>query len=321
MSLSKDESKGSDMSIDFEPAYITLHRSGDLKKRAEELLNSLSECHLCPRECGVNRKAEEKGICRAPYEVYISSFHPHFGEEPPLVGRNGSGTIFFTHCSLRCVFCINYEISHLGEGYMGSINKLAEAMLILQKQKGCHNINFVTPTHYMPYILMAIDIAAEKGLNVPIVYNTCGWEKVEMLKFLDGVVDIYLPDFKYYDGEMAAKYSAGAKNYPEITKAALLEMHRQVGVAITPIDGIMRRGLMIRHLVMPNNVSGSLEVMRWIAKNLPLNTYINIMSQYTSVYKAKYFREIARRITQEEYLEVVYEAKRLGFTNLEIQGI
>jgi len=304
-----------------EPSYIKLHRSGELRKRAEELLKSLKECRLCPRDCGADRVSGEFGVCRAPFDVYISSFHPHFGEEPPLVGSNGSGTIFFTHCSLRCVFCINYEISHLGEGYKVSYEELARAMLILQKQKGCHNINVVTPTHYMPHILMALDIAVSKGLSVPVVYNTCGYEKIEFLKYLDGVVDIYLPDFKYFSSEMAKKYSAGASDYPEITKKAFLEMHRQVGVLKTSQRGIALRGLMVRHLVMPNNVSGSIEFLRWMSKNLPPDTYINIMSQYMPVYKAKDFPEIARRINRKEYSEVVDEAKRLGFTNLEIQGM
>lgn len=313
--------KISKTSNESEPSYIRLYKRGELRKRAEELLKSLKECRLCPRDCGVNRISGELGTCRAPYDVYISSFHPHFGEEPPLVGTNGSGTIFFTHCSLRCVFCINYEISHLGEGYKVSFEELAKAMLILQKQKGCHNINVVTPTHYMPHILMALDIAASKGLSIPIVYNTCGWEKVEILKYLDGVVDIYLPDFKYYNPDMAKKYSAGASDYPDVTKNALLEMHRQVGVLKTNHRGIAQRGLMIRHLVMPNNVSGSKDVLKWISENLPKDTYINIMSQYTPVYKAKDYPEIARRITRSEYFEVVDEAKRLGFTNLEIQGM
>jgi putative pyruvate formate lyase activating enzyme len=318
--LNMSENKN-EMRESFEPAYTKLHKSGELRKRAEMLLESLKNCNLCPRECGVDRVSGELGVCRAPFDVYISSAHPHFGEEPPLVGTNGSGTIFFTHCSLRCVFCINYEISHLGEGYKVSYEKLADAMLRLQKVMGCHNINLVTPTHYMPQILMALDIAASKGLSVPVVYNTSGWEKVEMLKYLDGVVDIYMPDFKYYDSEMSSKYSAGAGSYPEITKKAILEMHRQVGVLKVSPRGIAQRGLIIRHLVMPNNVSGSKDVMRWISQNLPEDTYINIMSQYMPVYKAKEYPEIGRRITYNEYYEVVDEVKRLGFTNLEIQGM
>ena len=192
-------------------------------------------------------------------------------------------------------------------------------MLNLQKL-GCHNINLVTPTHYSPQIILALDIAAGKGLRLPLVYNTCGWERLEILKMLDGIVDIYLPDFKYSDGNMAAKYSSGAAGYPEITEEALLEMHRQVGVAKPAKDGLIYKGLMIRHLVMPNNVSGSKEVIKWIAGNLPKDTYLNIMSQYRPMYRAFEYPKISRRITRQEYEEVVEYTRQLGFTNLEIQG-
>jgi putative pyruvate formate lyase activating enzyme len=196
---------------------------------------------------------------------------------------------------------------------------MAKMMLHLQKI-GCHNINFVTPTHYSPHILLAVDIAASKGLRLPLVYNTCGWERIEILERLDGIVDIYLPDFKYADGEMAGKYSSKAYSYPEITKKAILEMHRQVGVAKPAYDGLMYRGLMIRHLVMPNNVSGSLEVMKWIADSLPKDTFVNIMSQYRPMYHAKEYPDINRRIYRSEYENVVDYAKNIGLTNLEIQG-
>jgi len=249
----------------------------------------------------------------------ISAFHPHYGEERPLVGVGGSGTIFLTHCNLRCVFCQNWEISQLGLGAEREIEEFAEMMLVLQKY-GCHNINIVTPTHYSPHILKALDIAASKGLRLPIVYNTSGWERVEILAFLDGVVDIYLPDFKYWDSEMAAQYSSGAASYPEITRAAILEMHRQVGVAKPNRAGIMERGLMIRHLVMPNDIGGSEKVMEWIAENLPKDTYINIMAQYTPMHKAYDYPELSRRITREEYRRVVRKAMDLGLTNLDIQG-
>jgi putative pyruvate formate lyase activating enzyme len=192
-------------------------------------------------------------------------------------------------------------------------------MLSLQKM-GCHNINLVTPTHYSPHIVLAIDMAAARGLKLPLVYNTCGWEKVEILKLLDGIIDIYLPDFKYFDGKMAAKYSSGAKSYPELTKKALLEMHRQVGVAKTASDGLMYRGLMIRHLVMPNGVSGTKEVISWIAENLPKDTYLNILSQYRPMYRAFNYQEISRSITYKEYGEAIRWAKKIGFTNLDVQG-
>jgi len=303
----------------FEPAYLKLHRSGELKKRGEELWNIMKSCELCPRKCGVNKLTGNKGFCQANSQLEISAYHPHFGEEKPLVGKGGSGAIFLTNCSLRCVFCINWEISQGGQGHPRSIEDMAEMMLHLQKI-GCHNINVVTPTHYSPHIVLAVDIAAGKGLRLPLVYNTCGWERLEILKKLDGIVDIYLPDFKYSDGKMAAKYSSDAQSYPEVTKAALLEMHRQVGVAKPAKDGLMYRGLMIRHLVMPNRISGTKEVIGWIAENLPKDTYFNIMSQYRPMYKAFEYPEISRRITREEYNETLRWAKKAGLTNLDIQG-
>jgi putative pyruvate formate lyase activating enzyme len=305
---------------DFEPAYLKLHRSGELKRRAEKLWKIMEGCQLCPRRCGVNRLKGKSGFCHAPgAQLVISSFHPHFGEERPLVGKGGSGTIFLTHCNLRCVFCQNWEISQLGRGSERNVDELADTMLRLQKI-GCHNINLVTPTHYSAPILKALDIAAAKGLRLPIVYNTSGWERLEILEVLDGIVDIYLPDIKYWDSEMAAKYSSGAESYPEITRRAVLEMHRQVGVAKPAEDGIMHRGLMIRHLVMPSNVAGSEKVIEWIAKNLPKDTYVNIMAQYNPLYKAYDYPEISRRITREEYVKAVDRAKELGLTNLDIQG-
>ena len=304
----------------FEPAYLELHKTGELKNRAEKLWPMMESCRLCTRSCGVNRLKGMRGFCQAPgATLVVSSFHPHFGEERPLVGKGGSGTIFLTHCNLRCVFCQNWEISQLGVGSQWDIDDFARMMLRLQ-EIGCHNINLVTPTHYSALILRALDIAAEKGLHLPIVYNTSGWERLEVLEMLNGVVDIYLPDFKYWDRDKAAKYSSGAESYPEVTKAAILEMHRQVGVAKPAQNGIMRKGLMIRHLVMPNNVGGSEKVMKWIAENLPKDTYVNIMAQYNPLNKAYDYPEISRRITGEEYERVVKRAQQLGLTNLDVQG-
>jgi len=303
----------------FEPSYLALHQSGELKNRGEKLWDMMEDCRLCPRSCGTNRLAKERGFCGADANLEISSYHPHHGEEDPLRGTHGSGTIFLTNCSLRCVFCINWEVSQGGDGVRRSLNAMANMMLDLQR-KGCHNINFVTPTHYAPHILLAVDIATSKGLRLPLVYNTCGWERREILKMLDGVIDIYLPDFKYSDPNMADKYSSEAFSYPDLTKKAILEMNRQVGVAKPAEDGLMYRGLMIRHLVMPNNVSGSREVMDWIASNLPKDTYVNIMAQYRPMYKAMEYPEINRRLTNAEYDGVVQHAKALGLTNLDIQG-
>ncbi len=320
------EGKGSPLRPDksnsaegFIPGYARLHRSGELRKRGERLWDMMRDCRLCPRECGVNRIDGAKGFCGASARLIVSSAHPHFGEERPLVGKGGSGTVFFSHCSLRCVFCINWQISHGGEGSRTSLEELAGMMLRLQ-ERGCRNINVVTPTHYSPHILMALDIAASQGLALPLVWNTCGWEKVEVLKMLDGIVDIYLPDFKYSSGTMAKKYSGGADTYPRIAKDALLEMNRQVGVAQPESGGLITSGLMIRHLVMPNNVSGTREVLFWIAENLPKNTYVNIMSQYRPMYQANEYPKIARRLYISEYRQAVEWAREAGLTNLNIQG-
>lgn len=304
---------------DFEPVYLRLHGSGELKKRGETLWEVMKSCRLCPRECGANRVGGERGFCGANARLEVSSHHSHHGEERPLSGRKGSGTIFFTHCNLRCVFCINWEVSQGGDGRSCSLDELAGMMLGLERM-GCHNINVVTPTHYSPHILLALDKAAARGLRLPLVYNTSGWERLEILKVLDGVVDIYLPDMKYADGAMADTYSSGAESYPEVTRAAVLEMHRQTGAAKPDADGLMRRGLMIRHLVMPNGVSGTKEVVSWIAANLPRDTYVNIMSQYRPMHKSPNFPEIARRLTHQEYEEAVRWARQAGLTNLDIQG-
>jgi putative pyruvate formate lyase activating enzyme len=310
---------GPAMDPGHEPPYLELHRTGELRRRADNLWDELGRCAICPRGCGARRLAGEAGFCGAAAELVISSHHPHFGEERPLVGRGGSGTIFLSHCSLRCVFCINWETSHEGLGVERSIEDLAGMMLALQRL-GCHNINVVTPTHYAPHILRGLDLAAGRGLHLPLVYNTCGWENLDVLRLFDGVVDIYLPDFKYDDPAMAARYSAGAANYPEVTRAALLEMHRQVGVARPDPDGLVRRGLMIRHLVMPNDVGGTREVVRWIAEHLPRDTYVNLMSQYRPMHRAFDYPEISRPLTRREYDEAVGWARDAGLTNLDIQG-
>jgi len=303
----------------FEPAYLKLHRSGELRRRADALWALLDTCRLCPRECGADRAHGESGFCGASRDVEVSAHHPHFGEERSLVGRGGSGTIFLTNCNLRCVFCINWEVSQGGQGWPRKVEDLSEMMLDLQR-RGCHNVNVVTPTHYSAHVVRALDVAAGRGLRLPVVYNTCGWERLEVLKLLDGVVDIYLPDFKYWDGKNAARYSSGAETYPQVTREAILEMHRQVGVAHPAPDGLMHRGLMIRHLVMPNDVGGTREILGWIARSLPKDTYVNVMSQYRPTFRAFDFPEIARPITRREYDEAVAFARGLGLTNLDIQG-
>lgn len=304
----------------YEPSYVRLHRSGALKARADVMWDMMRSCTLCPRDCEKNRIRGQRGDCSANADLEISSFAPHFGEESELVGRHGSGTIFFTNCALLCVFCINYDISQMGRGRRRSINDLANMMLTLERM-GCHNINVVSPSHYSPHILKALDIAAGKGLRLPLVYNTFGWEKLEILQLLDGIVDIYLADFKYFDPQAADKYSPGAVTYPEITKKALIEMNRQVGVPeVETGTGLIKKGLMIRHLIMPNNVAKSDLVMQWIGNNLPKDTYVNVMSQYTPVFKADQYPEINRRINRGEYNQVVTAARNAGLTNIRLQS-
>ena len=279
-----------------------------LKERAEELYSLLEECRRCPRSCGVNR-FRELGYCRAPAELVVSSYGPHFGEEAPLVGLGGSGTIFFTYCNLLCVFCQNYDISHLGYGEVVSEEDLAEFMLSLQR-RGCHNINLVTPTHYVPQILKALYIAATRGLKLPLVYNCGGYESLEVIKRLRGLVDIYMPDVKFFD-KRACKLYLNAPNYPEVVRAVLKEMHSQVGDLVGK-DGLAVRGLLIRHLVMPNYVEDSKKILDFIAREISKNSYVNIMFQYRPLYRAGEFEEIARRPTLQEYAEVVAYAERVG---------
>lgn len=277
----------------------------------------MKECRLCPRECGVNRLEGETGFCKATSKLKVASFHAHFGEERPLVGVGGSGTIFFSHCNLGCEFCQNWDISHQGSGTHCEISDLAGMMLQLQAE-GCSNINVVTPTHFSPHVVLALDLAAGEGLRIPLVYNTSGWERSAILKHLDGIVDIYLADFKYMDADMAALYSSDAESYPEVTRSALIEMNRQVGVTLPGENGMVYRGLMIRHLVMPGGVSGSVGAMRWIGQHLPLDTYVNIMIQYRPAYRAHLFPEIDSYVSRDDYRQVVEEAQSCGLDNLDV---
>jgi putative pyruvate formate lyase activating enzyme len=304
----------------WHPAYERLEHEGTFAQRIEQAYALFEECELCPRLCGVNRKKGERGFCRGPYNPVIFSAQPHFGEEVPLVGKNGSGTIFFSNCNLRCIFCQNWPISHEGKGRELTDEDLANMMLYLQKI-GCHNINLVTPTHVMPNILNATRIALQKGLCLPLVYNTSGYERLEMLKILDGIVDIYMPDMKYMDADQAEKYSSGASDYPETTKEAIVEMNRQVGELKIDERGIATRGLIIRHLVMPNRVAGTEKLLKWIAETLPQSTYVNIMAQYRVDYKAFDYPEIARGITVQEFLEAMEWAKEYGLTNLDSRSV
>lgn len=273
-------------------------------------MGSLNSCRLCPRECRVNRLKGEQGYCRSGKRAKVSSFGPHFGEEPPLIGTGGSGTIFFTNCNLRCIFCQNYDISHLGHGEEVSSKELADMTLSLQSQ-GCHNINFVTPTHFVPQLLEALLTAIEKGLDIPLVYNSSGYEALSTLRLLQGVMDIYMPDAKYGLAETGEKYSK-AKDYPEIMKGALKEMHRQVGDLVLDRYGIARQGLLIRHLIMPNGLADTKEVLSFIAKEISRESYVNIMDQYHPEFEAHSFPEIARYITRTEFEEAIKIARKLG---------
>ncbi len=302
--------------MNWDPSYIRLERSGELARRAEQLRAIYGACRLCPRQCGVDRLKGKKGVCGGGARARVYSAHPHFGEERPLVGRCGSGTIFFSNCNLRCVFCQNWEISHRGDGRDLPEHELAGMMLALQRQ-GCHNINVVTPTHYVPSIVAALAAAVHGGLRIPIVYNCGGYEPVEIIKLLTGIVDIYMPDFKYTDGAMAEKYSQGVRDYPEIAAAAIEEMHRQVGELVTDERGIAQRGLIIRHLIMPNNVAGTEKFVKWVAAKLTPMTYVNIMAQYRPEYRAREFPDINRRVSMAEYSAAVRLAREAGLKRLD----
>jgi len=292
------------------PCYLETYASGELDARIELLTAILSECTLCPRACRVNRTRGELGYCNAGYRLQVSGVHPHYGEEDVLVGTGGSGTIFMTHCNLGCLFCQNYEISHLGIGQLITEEEFAASMLRLQ-ELGCHNINFVSPTHYTPQIVRALRIAIEQGLRIPLVYNCGGYESSRTIELLEGIVDIYMPDIKYSDPEVAKRYS-NAPDYFEVCKAAVKEMHRQVGDLTVDERGIAVRGLLIRHLVLPNGLAGSSAVMKFIATELSTESYVNIMLQYRPMFRASEYRELNRGITLREYQDAVKCAKQWG---------
>ncbi|MDX1763807.1 MAG: radical SAM protein [bacterium] len=299
----------------FVSAYLKLPRE-ELRNRISRAGEILRSCTLCPRDCRVDRRAGEVGFCRTSDKPFVSSFHAHFGEEAPLVGSRGSGTIFFSHCNLGCLFCQNWTISHDGQGAEISCQNLAEMMVTLQERQGCHNINFVTPTHQVFQILEALDMAIDGGLKVPLVYNCGGYEAVETLRMLDGIVDIYMPDFKFAAAETAREY-AGAEDYPTIVQAAIREMHRQVGDLVMDRQGIARRGLIVRHLVLPEGLAGTETVARFLAEEISPHTYTNIMDQYYPCYQAGDHPPLDRRLTGREYLHAVRAARDAGLTRLD----
>jgi putative pyruvate formate lyase activating enzyme len=297
------------------PSYIALSESGELEDRICRAYALLESCTVCPRKCGINRLEDERGFCRTGLLPVISSFGPHFGEEPPLVGHHGSGTIFVTHCNLSCEYCQNYDISQCGNGETVSCETLAGMMIDLQ-QRDCHNINLVTPSHVVPQIIRSIGIAVEQGLHIPIVYNSGGYDSVDTLLLLDGIVDMYMPDAKYGSDDVAMTLSH-APEYVASMKAAMKEMHRQVGDLVIR-DGLAVRGIIIRHLVLPENLAGSDSVLPWIAENISRDSYVNIMNQYHPSWHTQgdwissLSRSVGRRITPEEYRFAVRCARESG---------
>lgn len=299
------------------PAYLNSFQNGKLDKIIEQAFSMLECCQICPRKCKVNRLKDKRGFCKTGLKPTVCSFMAHHGEEPPISGTNGSGTIFFTNCNMGCVYCQNYEFSQLGQGREVDFKELAGFMLELQKL-GCHNINLVTPTHVMPQILKTLKIAIFKGLKIPLVYNTGGYELPEIIKLLDGIVDIYLPDMRYADEEMSIKYSC-APDYPRLNQESVKEMHRQAGIARMDNEGIIKGGIVIRHLVLPKNISGTEKIMKFIAGEVSVDTYISLMSQYLPYYKASEFKDISCRLIEDEYEKAKEIMKRYNLSNGWIQ--
>ncbi|MCL2389547.1 MAG: twin-arginine translocation signal domain-containing protein [Elusimicrobia bacterium] len=295
------------------PRYLELERSGELARREQTLWAMLEKCRLCPRNCDVNRLAGRRGACSTGAEFRVASHGPHFGEEAPLVGRRGSGTIFFSNCSLLCVFCQNWQIAHRGDGRETTHAQLADMMIDLQR-RGVHNINLVTPTHLIPHIIRSVRLAIPRGLNLPILYNTGGYESMEVMRLLDGIVSVYLPDFKVQNNDLAVRFFNGARDYVEHTSAAIKEMHRQVGT-LRSSRGAAYQGLLIRHLIMPENTAGTDEFVRWVVRELGPETHVNIMGQYRPMFQAAQFPPLNRRITPAEYNQAMRWARQAGLRN------
>jgi len=303
------------MSVDFLPAYLDLLNSGELEERVAIANQRLYDCDICAHTCQVNRVHGELGKCRTGPRARVSSYAPHFGEEAPLRGSDGSGTLFFSQCNLRCQYCQNHDISQQQSGLELNPEDLAAIMLKLQA-RGCHNINFVSPSHVVPQILGGVLVAAQAGLRIPLVYNTGGYDSLDTLALLDGIVDIYMPDMKYADPKIAQKYSQ-IKDYPQINQAAVKEMHRQVGDLKLGVGGIAWRGLLVRHLILPDSLAGTDQIIRFLAEEISKNTYLNLMDQYRPAYNAHHFPELERQITQEEFNHAVEMALKAGLTRLD----
>ncbi len=306
-----------------EPGYLSLYRSGELQKRAEALETRLIQCDLCPRICGVNRLEGELGFCRSGALPIVASVCAHHGEEPPISGTKGSGTVFFGNCTMRCVYCQNHQISQDRRKLRGQemdCHTLAQMVLYLQNDLGCHNINFVSPSHFVPQMVRAVFEAVPLGLRLPLVYNTSGYDSVDTLKLLNGVIDIYLPDIRYADNKVAKKYSR-APDYVEHARAAIQEMYRQVGNLVVDGEGIAQRGVIIRHLILPEGLAGSEESLTWLAREVSPDVHLSIMAQYYPAHRANRFPALARRITEAEYSSVVALLDRLGMENGWIQAL
>ncbi len=301
---------------EFRPAYLGLLERGEFERRVELAWRHLEHCDLCARYCRVNRRATLEGaVCRTGEQAVVASYGPHHGEEDPLRGRCGSGTIFFAWCNLRCVFCQNWDLSQKGIGEERAPAAVAEMMLELQRA-GCHNINLVSPSHVVAQIIAAVHVAAQRGLRLPLVYNTGGYDSPEALALLDGIIDIYMPDMKYGDSALARKYSK-VRNYVEVNQAAVREMHRQVGDLVLDADGIALRGLLVRHLVLPQEIAGTGQVLAFLAGEISPNTYLNLMDQYRPCYRADEYPELCRPITAGEYRAALDTAARLGLHRLD----
>jgi putative pyruvate formate lyase activating enzyme len=302
--------------VSFRSAYLALLDSGELEERVKAAWRHLSHCDLCARYCRVDRLHTLKGVaCRTSERALVSSYGPHYGEENPLRGRRGSGTIFFTRCNLRCVFCQNWDISQKGMGEEVEAEAIAGMMLQLQRQ-GCHNINFVSPSHVVAQILAAVLIAARQGLHIPLVYNTGGYDSLEALALLDGVIDIYMPDMKYGDSEAAHRYSH-VRDYWEVNREAVREMHRQVDDLVLDEEGIARRGLLIRHLVLPGDIANTEKVVAFVAEEISRDSYVNVMGQYYPCYRARDYPPLDRPLTGEEYRRALWLARQHGLWRLD----
>lgn len=309
--------------MSYEPGFIALYKSGELERRARALEERLAACDICPRECGANRIEGKVGKCNSGSLPIISSFCAHHGEEPVLSGTRGSGTIFFGNCNMRCVYCQNYQISQspvLQKSNEVSTHVLAERMLYLQDELRCHNINLVTPSHFVPQIMRALVEAVPMGLCLPLVYNTSSYDSLKTLKELDGIITIYLADIRYASNEIAWKYSR-SRNYVGHARAAIIEMQRQVGDLLVDAEGIAQKGLIVRHLIFPNRIAGSQESLRWLVAKVSPRVAVSIMSQYYPMHRAYKYKELNRKITPQEYQEVVDLAEKLGIENGWLQGM